>query len=104
MKKESTEMIKDQLTTDFERVIADTEALLKATANQGGDAIAEIRSQAEASLKLVKDKMSASQAALVAKTKEACQATDAYVHENPWQSVGMGAFVGLIIGLLIGRR
>jgi ElaB/YqjD/DUF883 family membrane-anchored ribosome-binding protein len=104
MKKEPTEIIKDQLTTDFENVIADTEALLKATANQGGEALAEVRSKAEASLKLVKEKMADTQAELLAKTRAACKATDTYVHDNPWQAVGVGAFVGLIIGLLIGRR
>jgi len=30
--------------------------------------------------------------------------TDEYVHEHPWRSVGVAAGVGLIIGLLIGRR
>jgi len=37
------------------------------------------------------------------KTKAAAEATDAYVHENPWKVVGMAAGLGLIIGLLLGR-
>jgi ElaB/YqjD/DUF883 family membrane-anchored ribosome-binding protein len=37
------------------------------------------------------------------KTKAAAEATDAYVHENPWRVVGMAAGLGLIIGLLLGR-
>jgi ElaB/YqjD/DUF883 family membrane-anchored ribosome-binding protein len=37
------------------------------------------------------------------KTKAAAEATDAYVHENPWKVVGMAAGFGLIIGLLMGR-
>lgn len=36
-----------------------------------------------------------------AKTKAAAEATDAYVHENPWKVVGMAAGLGLIIGLLL---
>jgi ElaB/YqjD/DUF883 family membrane-anchored ribosome-binding protein len=104
MDNQPTKIIKDQLTTDFERVIADTESLLKATANQGGEMMAEVRSKAEASLALVKERMAETQAALMEKTKAACKATDTYVHDNPWQSVGVGAFVGLIVGLLIGRR
>src|SRR3954465_3306130 len=35
------------------------------------------------------------------KTKAAAEATDAYVHENPWKVVGMAAGLGLIIGLLL---
>jgi ElaB/YqjD/DUF883 family membrane-anchored ribosome-binding protein len=35
------------------------------------------------------------------KSKAAAEATDAYVHENPWKVVGMAAGLGLIIGLLL---
>ena len=43
------------------------------------------------------------QDAVTTKTKAAAEATDAYVHENPWKVVGMAAGFGLIIGLLLGR-
>jgi len=36
--------------------------------------------------------------------KAATKATDAYVHENPWRAMGFAASVGIVIGLLIGRR
>ena len=35
------------------------------------------------------------------KTKAAAEATDTYVHENPWKVVGMAAGLGLIVGLLL---
>jgi len=41
---------------------------------------------------------------MLAKTKAATKATDVYVHENPWRSVGMAASIGVVVGLLIGRR
>ena len=100
----SGEVTKEQLITDFKVVVADAEALLKATASQGGEKMAEVRAKAEASLRVAKDKMAEAQAALLAKTKEAARATDVYVHENPWRAVGVAAGVGLVIGLLIGRR
>ena len=40
---------------------------------------------------------------VVTRTKEAAKATDVYVKENPWQSAGIAAGVGLLLGLLIGR-
>jgi ElaB/YqjD/DUF883 family membrane-anchored ribosome-binding protein len=48
--------------------------------------------------------MADAQAALLAKSKAAAKATDEYVHTHPWQSIGAAAGVGLVIGLLIGRR
>ncbi|MEQ1487345.1 MAG: DUF883 family protein [Methylotenera sp.] len=100
----SNEVSKEQLVNDFKVVVADAEALLKATANQGGEKIAEVRAKAEKSLQAAKASMADAQIALVAKTKEAAKATDVYVHENPWKSAGLAASVGLVVGLLIGRR
>jgi ElaB/YqjD/DUF883 family membrane-anchored ribosome-binding protein len=100
----SMEKLSDDLITDFKVVVADAEALLKATANQGGDKLAEVRAKAEESLRIAKARMADAQEALLAKTREAAKATDVYVHENPWKAVGVAAGVGLVIGLLIGRR
>jgi ElaB/YqjD/DUF883 family membrane-anchored ribosome-binding protein len=30
--------------------------------------------------------------------------TDQYVHNNPWKAVGIAGGVGLLLGMLIGRR
>jgi ElaB/YqjD/DUF883 family membrane-anchored ribosome-binding protein len=30
--------------------------------------------------------------------------TDDYVHENPWQVVGVAAAVGFLVGLMMNRR
>jgi len=100
----SDEVSKEQLIADFKVVVADAEALLKATASQGGEKLAEVRAKAEESLMVAKARMMEAQEALLAKTKAAAKATDVYVHENPWRAIGAAAGVGLVIGLLIGRR
>jgi ElaB/YqjD/DUF883 family membrane-anchored ribosome-binding protein len=41
---------------------------------------------------------------LTAKAKAVVADADAYVHEKPWQSIGIAAGLGLLIGLLISRR
>jgi ElaB/YqjD/DUF883 family membrane-anchored ribosome-binding protein len=104
MKQISDEVTSEQLITDFKVVVADAEALLKATANQGGEKLAEVRAKAEESLRVVKARMAEAQEALIVKTKEAAKATDVYVHENPWQAIGVAAGLGLLIGWLMGRR
>ena len=43
------------------------------------------------------------QETVTTKTKAAAEATDAYVHENPWKVVGMATGLGLIIGLILAR-
>jgi len=45
---------------------------------------------------------------VVDKSRAAARATDEYVHENPWQSIGVaarvGAALGVVIGALLSRR
>lgn len=96
--------LSDEAIADFKEVVADTEALLKATANQSGDKLAEIRAKADASLRAVKARLAETEAALLARTRAAAKATDVYVHENPWKAIGAAASIGLVIGLLISRR
>jgi ElaB/YqjD/DUF883 family membrane-anchored ribosome-binding protein len=98
------DVTKEQLIQDFKVVVADAEALIKATAGQGGEAVAAMRAKAEASLATAKEKMNEAQAALLVRTKAAAKATDEYVHVHPWQAIGIGTAVGVVIGLLIGRR
>jgi ElaB/YqjD/DUF883 family membrane-anchored ribosome-binding protein len=94
----------DQLIQDFKVVVADAEALMKATADQGGEKIAAVRARVAESLDHAKASMADAQAALRQRTKAAAKATDEYVHDKPWNAVGIAAGVGLLVGLLIGRR
>lgn len=100
----SVEKLSDDVVADFKAVVADAEALLKATAHSGDEKLMEVRARAEESLRAAKVRLADAQAELVARTKAAAKATDDYVHDNPWTAVGIGAGVGLVIGLLIGRR
>jgi ElaB/YqjD/DUF883 family membrane-anchored ribosome-binding protein len=104
MKTPVNEVSSERLVADFKAVVADTEALLKATANQGDEKLAEIRAKAEESLRAVKDKLAEGQDAILEKTRVAARATDVYVHENPWNAVGAAAALGLLVGFVIGRR
>jgi ElaB/YqjD/DUF883 family membrane-anchored ribosome-binding protein len=100
----TSEVTKEKLISDFKVVVADAEALLKASAGQGGEALAAVRTRVEQSLKVAKEKMLDAEEELLRKTKAAARATDEYVHDHPWHAVGIAAGVGLVVGLLIGRR
>ncbi|MFZ3086562.1 MAG: DUF883 family protein [Methylotenera sp.] len=100
----SDQFNKNQLTNEFKEAVADTEALLKATASTGGEKLAEVRAKAEQSLGIAKARMADAQSKVLARTKGAAKATDVYVHDNPWHLIGIAAGVGVIVGLLAGRR
>ena len=94
----------ERLMTDFLTVVRDTENLLKATAGDASERAAKARAHAEESLHKARARMSELEHDLAARTREAAQKTNAYVHDNPWPSIGVAAGVGLLVGLLIGRR
>ena len=101
---EMVDVSKDKLVADLKVVVADAEELLRATASQAGEKVAAAREKIGESLREAKYQLSRAEEAIIDRTKQAAKATDAYVQENPWRAVGIAAGVGLVIGLLIGRR
>lgn len=99
-----TAVTKEKLTQDLKIVIADAEELLRATASQVGEKVVVAREKIQDSLQRAKIKLAEAEDVMIDKTKQAARATDEYVHEHPWKAVGVAAGIGLIIGLLIGRR
>jgi ElaB/YqjD/DUF883 family membrane-anchored ribosome-binding protein len=95
---------KDKLVSDMKIVIADAEEILRATANQAGEKVGELRERIQDRLRDAKVRLQDAEAALLDKTKAAARATDDFVQEHPWQAVGVAAAIGLALGVLIGRR
>lgn len=99
-----TQVSKQKLVADLKMLVGDTEELLRATAGQAGEKIAVARERIQSSLMVYKEKLMDAEHALIEKTKEAAHATDEYVHEHPWQAVGVAAGIGFLLGLLVSRR
>lgn len=95
---------KDKLMADLRVVIADAEDLLRLGAEQTGATATEWRARVEARLAAAKDRLAHMQEVAAAKARAAGHAADDYVHEHPWKTIGAAAGLGLIVGLLIGRR
>ncbi len=95
---------KEKLMSDLQVVIGDAEALLRMTSDEIGEGASDLRGRIMDRMNQAKIELAHLQQAAVARVKEAGHATDEFVHENPWKSIGIAAGAGLVIGLLIGRR
>lgn len=95
---------KDKLMNDLLVVVADAEELLKLTANEVGESASSLRERLQERLLDAKHGLRELQATATEKAKAAGHAADDYVHEHPWQSVAVGAAVGMVVGLLMSRR
>ncbi len=93
-----------RLADDFRAVVSDAEQLLRHAATQAGDGYNEARQRLEASLRTAREELGALEETVVGGAKRAGRVTDGYVRDHPWESVAVGAGIGLLLGLLIGRR
>lgn len=94
---------KEKLMQDLRMVVADAEELLRATASQAGEKVAAARERITGRLAAAKERLEDAEALMIEKTKAAAHATDEYVHDHPWNAVGIAAGVGFLIGALISR-
>ncbi len=104
MSTENTVASQEKLVSDMKAVIADAEDMLKATADQTGEKIASLRARIQERLHAARVRLADAEAVLREKTRAMAKATDAYVHENPWKSIGVAAGVGFLVGFILGRR
>ena len=95
---------KDQLVSNLRRVVSDAEDLLAATAGQTDSKITELRARAKENLSMAREKLADADAVVRARARQAAAVTDEYVHDNPWSSIGAAAALGILIGVLLGRR
>ena len=95
---------KDKLVADLKVVMSDAEDLLRATASQAGEKVVAARARIEESMIDAKRRLADLGSAASDKARVAARATDDFVHENPWKAVGIGAAIGVILGMLISRR
>jgi ElaB/YqjD/DUF883 family membrane-anchored ribosome-binding protein len=101
---EEAKLDSSHLMGDFKALMADAEALIKATAHHEEGPLSTIRSKALDTLNNAKESLSAVEDTLTEKAKVVADSADDFVHRNPWEAVGVAAGLGLLIGLFIGRR
>lgn len=100
----STAQAKEKLSSDFRSVMDDVDSLMTATTNRAEGDISALRARIVNRLEGAKERVIDAQHEAVERAKKAATATDNFVHDHPWQAIGVAAAVGVAIGVLIGRR
>ncbi len=95
---------KEKLVSDMKVVVSDAEEILRATAGVAGEKVGELRERIIDRLRDAKMRIADAEEMLLDRTKAAARATDDYVNDNPWRAVGIAAGIGLLLGIIIGRR
>ncbi|HST01095.1 MAG TPA: DUF883 family protein [Usitatibacter sp.] len=92
------------LTRDFQAVVADAQELLEAVGDTGGAKLDAMKSRVLSSLKVARQHLADAQANVAQGIQSAAKSTDEYVHANPWPAIGVSAALGLLAGYAIARR
>lgn len=95
---------KDKLVADIRTVVTDAENLLKQAKSTGAEGFSAAREELEERLAQSIVRLQEVQEELKFRARYAARAADAYVHENPWKSLGVVAAAGIVVGLLLSRR
>lgn len=104
-----------RLAGDLKLVMRDAEDLLKATAGDTGEKVKEVRRRLTTALESAKATCEGLQNKTIEAAKvtyerlqdkavESAKATDQAIREHPYESIGTAFGVGLLIGVLVGRR
>jgi ElaB/YqjD/DUF883 family membrane-anchored ribosome-binding protein len=96
----TTEQANERLAGDLKVLMRDAGELLKATAGQAGEKVTELRSRLAAAIESGK----ATRHRLEEKTVAAAKVTDRTIREHPYESIGIAFGVGLLVGVLVGRK
>lgn len=100
----NTEATRQKLLTDVKTLMSDADEIVKAMASATGEKATELGDKLRIKLRSAKEKMGDVQEVVADKAKAAARATDDFVHDNPWQAVGIAAGIGFLLGLLINRK
>ncbi|MES2127975.1 MAG: DUF883 family protein [Pseudomonadota bacterium] len=89
---------------DFKTLVHDAQALLQEASAMTGEKADEIRQRGMALLDQALDRAGQAQGKMLVRGKELAHNTDVYVKENPWRSIATAAGIGLLFGVILGRR
>lgn len=85
-------------------LLADVQDLVGRVAHVADPEIARLRVRIEGGLATTRKALADGTDQVQRRARAAMATSDRYVHEQPWQSVGIAAVAGLLVGFLVGRR
>src|SRR5882757_1194997 len=96
--------IKNVASAEIKSLIADVEDLVARIADLKDADVARVRNKVLRAVDAAKDSLSDGADTLRRQAQNVATTADDYVHDSPWQAVGIAALVGAVVGILATRR
>lgn len=97
-------LARERVLADLRTLAHDAEDLLKATAGDLSEKAKEARQRVTAALERAKGTCENLQEQTLASARAAAKRADTVIRGHPYESIGVAFGVGLLIGVLVGRR
>ncbi|KAF7598397.1 MAG: hypothetical protein CGU28_12170 [Candidatus Dactylopiibacterium carminicum] len=99
-----SEKTASKLLDQSQEILQKTEALITEAASATGKEAEALQERILKGLREARSRLTDAEEVALEKARHAARATDEYVHEHPWKAIGVGAALGVVVGLLIARR
>lgn len=104
MASKTPDNVSEQLRNELKSLADTLEELLQTSSDKSETEIQKLKAKAENIIKTSRQTLTDSSDKLVEQTKEVAGKADNYVHEKPWNGIGIAAAVGLVVGVLLAKR
>jgi ElaB/YqjD/DUF883 family membrane-anchored ribosome-binding protein len=104
LEKAQSQLARERVLADLQTLAHDSEELLKATAGDVSEKAKEARSRLAAALARSKSTVMEMQSQAIAGAKAAAKKADTVIRDHPYESLGVAFGVGILIGVVVGRR
>lgn len=94
----------ENVQTDIKTLVRDAQSLLTAAASLTGEKAEEMRGRGMQLLDQAMGKGKEYQGQAMVRGKELAHTADVYVKDNPWRTIAAAAGVGLLVGVILGRK
>ena len=97
-------MARDRVMQDLRSLARDSEALLRSTAGDIGEKAGEARRHLVEALDRARAAYADLQEQAIISAKAAAKRADLVVRDHPYEAIGIAFGIGLLVGVLVGRR
>lgn len=94
---------KQKIIEDIKVLLNDSEELMRLSATLPGEGVEALRTRLRDHVDSARGALEDAQANAQSRYRAGVDCTEKYVKDNPWQSLGIAAGVGFLVGLLVSR-
>lgn len=99
-----SELSYDELKARLNELSSTVEEFVNNSSEDASEHVSALRERAQNLVANTKDYLASAGGQLRDRSRDSVAYADEFVHQNPWTSIGVGAAIGLVLGVIAGRR